>query len=235
MEPSVIEVPVEHVTAKPVRRRRAKGEKSRQTILDAALVSIAKLGLHNVTHRVIAAEADVPLSLTTYFFKSLTDLIEQAFDHFTAQVESDHERVFKAMADYLAQYAPQQFNDESVRTAIKLNFTDILTDFLTSITIEHPTGIAVELNFLYLYRLEPALRVKAEAHRARLVSSIASILRPLSTDAAQAEIDAELVLCIMHRLEFDCLNSANTMSTDRLRTHVGRQISHIIDMTRSTA
>ena len=55
------------------RGTRPKGEKTRQKILAATLRVIASEGVRGTTHRVIAKEAGVQLSLTTYYFKDLNE------------------------------------------------------------------------------------------------------------------------------------------------------------------
>jgi DNA-binding transcriptional regulator YbjK len=56
--------------------RRARGEASRQAILDATVRVIAAGGLASVTHRAVAAEAGVSTASTTYHFATLDDLLQ---------------------------------------------------------------------------------------------------------------------------------------------------------------
>jgi DNA-binding transcriptional regulator YbjK len=56
--------------------RRARGEASRQAILDATVRVIAAGGLTAVTHRAVAAEAGVSTASTTYHFATLDDLLQ---------------------------------------------------------------------------------------------------------------------------------------------------------------
>ena len=58
---------------------RQGSEQRRQAILDAALRIIVRDGVRAVRHRAVAAEADVPLSATTYYFKDINDLITDTF------------------------------------------------------------------------------------------------------------------------------------------------------------
>jgi DNA-binding transcriptional regulator YbjK len=62
---------------------RASARERRQRILDAALRVMARDGLRAVTHRGVAAEAGVPLSATTYYFRDLDDLLAEAFLHWS--------------------------------------------------------------------------------------------------------------------------------------------------------
>ena len=50
----------------------------RQRIIDAAIRVVAEKGIAGLSHRTVAAEADVPLGSTTYHFKTLDDLLVAA-------------------------------------------------------------------------------------------------------------------------------------------------------------
>lgn len=55
--------------------RKARGEKRRTEIIEATLRVIERDGVAGVTHRTVAAEADVPTTSTTYHFAGLDDLL----------------------------------------------------------------------------------------------------------------------------------------------------------------
>ncbi|MFE3326270.1 TetR/AcrR family transcriptional regulator [Streptomyces sp. NPDC059176] len=50
----------------------------RQRIIDAALRVVGRSGIGGLSHRTVAAEADVPLGSTTYHFASLDELLVAA-------------------------------------------------------------------------------------------------------------------------------------------------------------
>ena len=58
------------------------GNRRASKILDATLRVIAREGVRGTTHRSIAGEAGVQLSLTTYYFKDLNELLSLAFRSF---------------------------------------------------------------------------------------------------------------------------------------------------------
>ncbi|MFS8204481.1 TetR/AcrR family transcriptional regulator [Streptomyces sp. CWNU-52B] len=62
----------------------------RQRIIDAAIRVVAAKGIAGLSHRTVAAEADVPLGSTTYHFKTLDELLvaalRQANEGFTKTV-----------------------------------------------------------------------------------------------------------------------------------------------------
>src|SRR3546814_3178004 len=58
---------------------RQGSEQRRQEILDAAMRIVVRDGVRAVRHRAVAAEAGVPLSATTYYFKDIDDLLTDTF------------------------------------------------------------------------------------------------------------------------------------------------------------
>ncbi|MCX4822255.1 TetR family transcriptional regulator [Streptomyces sp. NBC_01142] len=64
----------------------------RQRIIDAAIRVVGAKGIAGLSHRSVAAEADVPLGSTTYHFKTLDELmvaaLRQANEGFAAMVRA---------------------------------------------------------------------------------------------------------------------------------------------------
>lgn len=58
--------------------RRARGERRRAEIIEATLRVVERDGAAGVTHRSVAREADVPTSLSAYYFATLDDLLVAA-------------------------------------------------------------------------------------------------------------------------------------------------------------
>ena len=58
---------------------RARGAARRRAIVEAALTLLGRGGSGAVTHRSVAAEADVPLAATTYYFATKDELVLDAF------------------------------------------------------------------------------------------------------------------------------------------------------------
>src|SRR5262245_49236743 len=72
-------------TRAPRRRPAAEPLPRREAILDAALALIAAKGVEAVTHRSVAAEAEVPLGSTTYYFASRDELVREAFRRYVTR------------------------------------------------------------------------------------------------------------------------------------------------------
>ena len=75
--------PPRAAVARPARkprepRRQSRGAQRRDAIVRAAAELILTDGPAGVTHRTVAAAADVPLAATTYYFSGLDELVETA-------------------------------------------------------------------------------------------------------------------------------------------------------------
>ncbi|MBK9697956.1 MAG: TetR family transcriptional regulator [Propionibacteriaceae bacterium] len=75
----------------PARPRRHDPER-RQRIIQACLDVIAERGVAGVSHRLVAAAADVPLGSMTYHFTGMDELLHEAFTAFTQSVIAQFDR-----------------------------------------------------------------------------------------------------------------------------------------------
>ncbi|MET7932346.1 TetR family transcriptional regulator [Streptomyces sp. NPDC005322] len=64
----------------------------RQRIIDAAITVVGERGIEGLSHRSVAAVADVPLGSTTYHFATLDDLLVAALGQVSAECLADMER-----------------------------------------------------------------------------------------------------------------------------------------------
>lgn len=67
----------------------------RDRIIDTALDVIARHGVAGTTHRRVAEAADVPLGAMTYYFKGMSELLEEAFARLADTMSSQ----FRAMLE----------------------------------------------------------------------------------------------------------------------------------------
>ena len=187
------------------RGTRPKGEKTRQKILAATLRVIASDGVRGTTHRAIAKEAGVQLSLTTYYFKDLNELISLAFQAF---MESDYgalTRQWQKAFRYLDQFSPEALQDEETRRRIVDYCTKRILDHVRLGLTEHPEGLAVEHHFFYEALNDPVLQELSELHRRRLLQPIVRFCEYFNTE--DPETDANLLLGTITRLEYEALSS----------------------------
>ena len=77
-------------------RQRRHDPGRRDRIVEIAMAVIVSDGLAGLSHRKVAAAADVPLGSITYHFASLDDLAEEAFDLYVTRCSDHFERALAA-------------------------------------------------------------------------------------------------------------------------------------------
>ncbi|MGO2684312.1 TetR/AcrR family transcriptional regulator [Microbacterium sp.] len=79
-------------------RRRRDPEARRNAIVRAAAELIVEVGVNAITHRMVAARAEVPLGATTQYFDTLDDLREAAVQLLVAHVDVQLQRMRDTLA-----------------------------------------------------------------------------------------------------------------------------------------
>ncbi|ECE3501349.1 TPA_asm: TetR family transcriptional regulator [Salmonella enterica subsp. diarizonae] len=79
--------------------RRANDPKRREKIIQATLEAVKTYGVHAVTHRKIAAIAQVPLGSMTYYFAGMDALLSEAFTLFTENMLRQYQDFFAQVTD----------------------------------------------------------------------------------------------------------------------------------------
>ncbi|MFI0404920.1 TetR/AcrR family transcriptional regulator [Actinomadura sp. 3N508] len=80
-------------------RSRRDPEGRRRAIVEAAAELITEVGTDGLTHRLVAARAEVPLGSTTQYFATLADLREAAMQHLADEIDDGLAVVREAMQD----------------------------------------------------------------------------------------------------------------------------------------
>lgn len=91
----------------------SRGAARRAALLDATVRVIGRGGIAAVDHRAVAAEADVPLGSTTYYFESKEDMVAQALAH-VAEREAERLRALaeRGVLDQPGKSLPERLADE---------------------------------------------------------------------------------------------------------------------------
>ncbi len=82
--------------------RRARGQRRRVEIIEATLRVVERDGTAGVTHRTVAREADVPTSLTTYYFATLDALLVAALSTVAEEYERQLRQIIERDGDELS-------------------------------------------------------------------------------------------------------------------------------------
>ncbi len=212
--------------------RRAKGEITRRKILSATLAVIAREGIRGVTHRAVAAEAGVQLSLTTYYFRDIEALIKDAFEQFSRRMRPDLQRLWSAIFAYLDGFNAAQLRLVKTRQEICDRLATHAADYIYTQITRKPTGLVVEQIFFTEARLSPELRHLGTEHRRQLLQPFVRLCAYFN--CRDPMTDAELLLAAITTLEYHGLSRPKT-EAERQRIHalVRRQLGWMLGLSRT--
>ncbi|MDX3373831.1 TetR family transcriptional regulator [Streptomyces sp. ME02-6991-2A] len=159
----------------------------RTRIIDAALRVIAADGIAGLSHRTVAAEADVPLGSTTYHFGSLDELL-------TAALRRSNENFAQALRD-----SEVCAGDASSGSGLADELTRVLGEWFAG-----ERG-AIELEYeLYLAALRrPALRPVAAEWTTSAVELLSTRTDPATARALVALLDGVCLQVLLTGSAFD--------------------------------
>ncbi|MFR9727124.1 TetR/AcrR family transcriptional regulator [Streptomyces sp. MS19] len=177
------------------RRARRHDPDRRHRIVDAAVRVVERDGIAGLSHRAVAAEADVPLGSTTYHFTDRDDLLTAAL-----------RRVNDAWLGWFEAWVGDVPPDEPPAEAAVRLLDDCLGPRREQTRLEY------ELYFAGLTR--PAVRPLA----ARCLDDMAALLRPLVPD----EHTARAVIALLDGLLIELLLTGRPHDRDRTREAFAR-------------
>lgn len=178
----------------------SKGQKTKQQILNAAIDVLAHQGIKGATHRSIAKQANLQLSLTTYYFKDIRQLINEAFlmssNRTIARAQTTWLKVF-ALCDSLGKTKLKKL---VIRKELALTLTDLAADYLMEKVTHHGNDLMVEQMLYTEMQSTEALRSLAYNHRQAVITPFIKLCSYFNTDTAQ--IDGDILLTVFTQLEY---------------------------------
>lgn len=215
--------------ARGQRGSRQRGERTRESIVQATLRVIAAQGVGGVTHRAVAREARVNLSLTTYYFVDLYDLVAAAFRDLMQRSQAELGLRWSQVLPRVKRDAARALRTRKGRGQLRDALAHQFVDFLHHKILHNRVDLATEHHFLFEGLVDPRLTELAELHRARLAAPIVRLCRLLGSDAAA--LDADLLLGTAMRLEYEALLvPPERYDVPRLRRAIRRVLGWILKL-----
>jgi DNA-binding transcriptional regulator YbjK len=175
-------------------------ERKRRAILDAVLRVVAEGGVDAVTHRRVAAEAEVPLGSTTYYFASREDLLREAFHQHAAAVY--------ASLDALADDLPLRSAGDLIGFLVEMVRRELAD----------PAMILVEYELIVRAARDAELAREVNAYERNLTSRLAEALERLGV--AHAIEAARTLIALVRGFELERLTRP-AAELDDLRRRLG--------------
>lgn len=211
--------------------RRAKGEQTRNKILEAAIEVIARLGVKGTTHRAVALQADTQLSLTTYYFKDIKELVKEAISLSSSRFLSASVNAWAAAFELMDSFDAATLRKTSVKEDICSQLSRVSSKHLYNNIIHNSTLLAVEQVFLTETLYSEEIKDLAEKH-------ISGIVTPFTRLASyfnkiDPEIDAELGMIALTRIEYKYLSvPKNEVNIEDIERLVKRQLGYMMGLKR---
>lgn len=182
---------------------RQGSEQRRQAILDAAMRIIVREGVRAVRHRAVAAEAEVPLSATTYYFKDINDLITDTFAQFVERSAAHMGQFWSGTEALLREQVSRLDGSSEARGRLANEIARLAVDYVRRQLLERREHLLAEQAFQQEALLNPRLHGLLRAHRQILLQGVTHFFEVLGSQ--QAEQDAKLLTAIIVRMEYQGL------------------------------
>jgi DNA-binding transcriptional regulator YbjK len=209
------------------RKASRKGsEQRRQAILDAAMRIIIREGVRAVRHRSVAAEAAVPVSATTYYFKDINDLITDTFAQFVEQSATGLARFWADAEDQLRSIAARRQGDRESRQAMIEQLVELAMRYILNQLQHNRQRLMLEQALRFEALLNPRLGELANIHRQILLRGIDQFCAALgSREPLQ---DAQMLTAVILRMEYQgLLDGADNLEQPQMRDLLRRCLSLI--------
>nr|WP_165672615.1 TetR family transcriptional regulator [Pseudomonas otitidis] len=204
-------------------------EQRRQAILDAAMRIIVRDGVRAVRHRAVAAEADVPLSATTYYFKDINDLITDTFAQFVERSAEAMAAFWSSVEGDLQDMAAAVEQGGEPRREVTERIVELAIDYVRRQLLENRTQLLAEQAFRQEALINEGLRVLAEAHRSILSQGAEHFFQALGTE--EPVEDAKVLTAIILQMEYQGLvGGVDKLDINEMRAVLRRYLHLVMDL-----
>jgi DNA-binding transcriptional regulator YbjK len=213
----------------PTVKRQSKGEKTRLLILQSATEVLAKNGIKGTTHRAIAKQADIQLSLTTYYFKDIQELVHQAFTLCSSQITSKTSLAWQPAIDLLSNVNKKNLRKVSDKENLRDKLSDMITQQLVKSIVDSPVELTVQQLLFTEVQVSPQLHALADMHRTTLLAPYIRLCEFLSSRNPQ--IDADIMLTVFTQLEYrNVAMPSNVLALEKINATVRRVIGNMMNL-----
>ncbi|MDF9620859.1 TetR family transcriptional regulator [Pseudomonas entomophila] len=182
---------------------RQGSEQRRQQILDAAMRIVVRDGVRGVRHRAVAAEAGVPLSATTYYFKDIQDLLADTFAQYVERSAAYMAKLWANTEGVLRQLLAQGDGTPEARAHLADEVARMLADYVLRQLNNRRDFLMAEQAFRQEALLCPRLAELVQAHEQILLHGARQILQVVGS--RQPEQDAQMLTAIIEQMEYQGL------------------------------
>ncbi len=194
---------------------RQGSEQRRQVILDAAMRIVVRDGVRAVRHRAVAAEAGVPLSATTYYFKDIDDLLTDTFAQYVERSAAFMAKLWVNNEGLLREMVVSGDGSPQARSQLADDIARLMTDYVHRQLISRREHLMAEQAFRQEALLNPRLAKLVRAHQQILLQGTRQLFEVLGSREPQE--DAKVLTAIIGRMEYQgLLNDAEPVGEEEM-------------------
>lgn len=206
---------------------RQSSEQRRIAILQAALRVLVRDGVRGVRHRAVAAEAGVPLSATTYYFKDIHDLLADALTFFASDMVKTFVEPFWARAnDWIHSFPPETRQDPVKVAELTRHMVELGSEYILARVRDHRQQLLLEHAFWYAALTDERMHGIALQHGRHLLQSFTGVLAYMGV--ADVELAAKSILMTVRGLEYEGLLGSPDFTPESVRAALGYKIRAVL-------
>lgn len=205
---------------------RQGSEQRRQQILDAAMRIVVRDGVRGVRHRAVAAEAQVPLSATTYYFKDIGDLLIDTFAQYVARSADYMAKLWAVSEGVLLQLIAQSDGSTAGRARLADEIARMMADYVSRQLHNRREFLMAEQAFRQEALLCPRLAELVSAHEQILLHGARQMLQVIGSP--RPEQDALVLTAIVEQMEYQGLLKPATMQANEQMLAILTRYLHLV-------
>lgn len=186
-------------------RKLSKGERTKRIILASAIVILSKHGTKGATHRAIASHASIQLSLTTYYFKDIQELIYQAFELNSHELIAQVDSRWQPILTLLRQYNKSQLKRVSLRTQLRDQLTALITTLIIDNSVLFSKQLIVEQQLFCDVNVTAKLQAITYLHRQAILKPMITLCSFFTDDNPEA--NTEILFSLFKQQEYGLISA----------------------------
>ncbi|KIH84947.1 TetR/AcrR family transcriptional regulator [Pseudomonas batumici] len=205
---------------------RQGSEQRRQEILDAAMRIVVRDGVRGVRHRAVAAEAGVPLSATTYYFKDIDDLLTDTFAQYVERSAAYMAKLWANTEGVLREMVAYGDGSAASRSQLADDIAHMATDYILRQLHNRREYLMAEQAFRQEALLNPRLAALVRSHQQILLQGTCQFFHVLGSKEPQQ--DGKVLTAIIGRMEYQGLLNDDEAQAEQDMLGIVSRYMHLV-------
>lgn len=176
-----------------------KSQVSKKKLLNACLEIIGANGLSGVTFRAVATKADLPLGLTSYYFKNKDAMLIEAYYLFHESSMVPVNQFVEKISLFLAQMQPYDLKKQPRTPDFIEQLTQITTAYIKAQVVDHAMDRKIAAAFMHAAIVDPMIRELVAQRQDDFIAMGEGLLRELGV--SEPRLVSNLFLSLTNHVE----------------------------------